>query len=103
MIDRLGGAGVSLVDESTEPTDDRLDGLTIVITGTLDGYSRDAAKAAVEDRGGKVTGSVSRNTSALVAGENAGSKLVRAEELSIPVLDEAAFERLLDEGPDVLG
>ena len=68
LIDRLGGAGVSLVDESTEPTDDRLDGLTVVITGTLDGYSRDAAKAAVEDRGGKVTGSVSRNTSALVAG-----------------------------------
>ena len=81
---------------------DLLRGVTVVVTGTLEGFSRDGAKAAVEERGGKVTGSVSKKTSAVVAGANPGSKLQKAETLGVPVLDEAAFARLLDEGAAAL-
>ena len=73
-----------------------------MITGTLEGFSRDAAKAAIEDRGGKVTGSVSSKTTALVAGENAGSKLAKAEAIGVTVLDVELFMVLLDRGPDGL-
>ena len=72
--------------------------MTFVVTGTLEGFTRDEAKAAIEQRGGKATGSVSKKTTALVVGENAGSKLAKAEDLGVPVLDEAAFERLLETG-----
>ena len=82
---------------------DLLAGLTVVITGTLDGLSRDEAKAALEANGAKVTGSVSKKTTALLAGAAAGSKLAKAEELGVPVIDEATLERLLVEGPAVLG
>ena len=75
-----------------------LAGMTFVVTGTLERFTRDEAKAAIEQRGGKATGSVSTRTTALVVGENAGSKLARAEDLGVPVLDEAAFERLLETG-----
>jgi len=104
MIDRLGAAGVSLATmQSDAPAlPQTLEGLTFVITGTLEGFTRDSATAAVVERGGKVTGSVSSRTSALIAGENAGSKLTRAESLGVPVLDLGMFERLLDEGPVVL-
>ena len=73
-----------------------------MITGTLTTYSRDEAKAAAERKGAKVTGSVSKKTSALVAGANAGSKLAKATELGVPVLDETEFDRLLADGPGVL-
>ena len=73
-----------------------------MITGTLEGFSREAAKAAAEARGAKVTGSVSKKTSALVAGSNAGTKLVKAQELDVPVIDEATFVRLLRKGRGVL-
>ena len=76
--------------------------MTLVITGTLDAYSRDEAKAAAEQKGAKVTGSVSKKTTALVAGANAGSKLAKAADLGVPVLDEAAFTRLLAEGPGAI-
>lgn len=104
MIDRLGAAGVSLAtSQSDAPTLPKtLEGLTFVITGTLDGFTRDSATAAVVERGGKVTGSVSSRTSALIAGENAGSKLTRAASLGVPVLDVGLFERLLSEGSVVL-
>ena len=75
-----------------------LDGLSIVVTGTLSSMSRDEAKAAIVARGGKSPGSVSTNTTALVAGEGGGSKLAKAEGLGVPVLDEAAFEDLLASG-----
>ncbi|MDH5372508.1 MAG: hypothetical protein OEX97_06155, partial [Acidimicrobiia bacterium] len=66
-------------------------------------FARDEAKLAVEERGGKVTGSVSKKTTAVVAGDSpGGSKLSKAAELSVPVIDEAAFVRLLDQGPAVL-
>ncbi len=103
LIDKLRAAGVRLEDPEPEGgVDDSLAGVTLVITGTLDGYSRDGAKAAAEQKGAKVTGSVSKNTTALVAGANAGSKLVKATDLGVPVLDEAAFTRLLAEGPAVI-
>ena len=101
LVDRLRSAGVRL--EDPEPEGDHrseaLAGLTFVVTGTLDGFTRDEAKAALERRGGKVTGSVSSKTSMVVAGANAGSKLAKAETLGVAVLDEAAFVELLDEGP----
>ena len=82
----VGGADAGLV----------LAGMTIVVTGTLDGYSREEARAAIVARGGRSPQQVSVKTTALVAGEAGGeSKLVRAEALGVPVLDEAAFERLL--------
>ncbi len=104
LVARLGAAGVRLEDPESEAggTSDLLRGVTVVVTGTLEGFSRDGAKAAVEERGGKVTGSVSKKTSAVVAGANPGSKLQKAETLGVPVLDEAAFARLLDEGAAAL-
>ena len=73
-----------------------LEGLTIVVTGSLPTLSRDEAKEAIIIRGGKASGSVSKNTSYVVAGENAGSKLDKAEQLGIRVLDEDGFKALLD-------
>lgn len=103
LIEKLRAAGVRFED-LVEPENggDSLAGVTVVITGAMEQFSRDDAKAAVERRGGKVTGSVSGKTSALVAGESPGSKLAKAEQLGIPVLDEAGFQRLLEEGPETL-
>jgi len=72
-----------------------LDGLTLVVTGTLEGFSREEAEEALRAAGGKVAGSVSKKTDYVVAGEKAGSKLAKAQELGVPVLDEAGFRRLL--------
>ena len=72
-----------------------LTGKTFVLTGTLVGMTREAAETAIADQGGKVTGSVSKKTSFVVAGADPGSKLAKAQELGIPVLDEAAFMRLM--------
>ena len=103
LIDKLRAAGVRLEDPEPEGgVDDALAGVTLVITGTLDRFSRDAAKAAAEARGARVSGSVSAKTTAVVAGAGGGSKLARAAELGVPVLDEAAFERLLAEGRGAL-
>ncbi len=77
-----------------------LAGLTFVLTGTLAGRTREEAAAAIEERGGRVSGSVSKKTSYVVAGESPGSKLRNAEKLEIPILDEAAFEALLEKGPE---
>jgi DNA ligase (NAD+) len=104
LVEKLRAAGVRMEDPVDDSiAGDLLDGVTIVLTGTLDGFTRDEAKAAVEDRGAKVTGSVSGKTSAVVAGDSPGSKATKAEERGVPVLDEAAFVRLLEEGPSVLG
>jgi DNA ligase (NAD+) len=104
LVEKLRSAEVRLLDP--EPTGGAsptlLDGITVVITGTLEGFSRDEARSAVADRGGKVTGSVSRNTDVVVAGESPGSKLQRAEELGIPILDEEGFRHLLEDGDGVL-
>jgi len=104
LIEKFRAAGVRMADPVVEGGDpDRLlDGVSVVITGSLDGYTRSEAKAAVEERGGKVVGSVSRKTTALVAGASPGSKLAKAKELGVPVLDEEGFERLLTSGPDAV-
>ena len=77
-----------------------LAGVNVVITGTLAELSRDDAAEAVRQAGGKVTSSVSKKTDFVVAGENAGSKYDKAVELGVPILDEAAFRVLLDQGPE---
>ena len=101
LLDRLRAAGVCLeAPDAGEAGDVEpvLAGLSIVVTGTLSAMSRDEAKAAIVARGGKSPGSVSAKTTALVAGEGGGSKLAKAEDLGVPVLDEAAFDHLLATG-----
>ncbi|MEU1089666.1 NAD-dependent DNA ligase LigA [Streptomyces sp. NPDC005892] len=95
-------AGVRMADESTgEDEGPRpLEGLTVVVTGTLVGYTRDGAKDALQSRGAKVTGSVSKKTSFVVVGDNPGSKYDKAMQLKVAVLDETGFGVLLDEGPE---
>ncbi len=105
LLDKLAAAGVRLEDPvgETDVPADLLDGVTVVITGTLEGFTREEAEEAVVERGGRATGSVSKRTTALVVGENPGaSKVRKAEELGIPMIDEGTFVRLLDEGPSVL-
>ncbi|CAH0206900.1 DNA ligase A [Arthrobacter sp. Bi26] len=99
IVDRWADAGVRMADERDESTPRTLEGLTIVVTGSLEGFSRDEAKEAILIRGGKAAGSVSKNTSYVVAGDNAGTKLDKAEQLGVPVLDEDGFRALLADGP----
>jgi len=99
LIERLKAAGIDMTAEKKQRSE-QLAGLTFVLTGTLPNLSRDEAKAKIEAAGGKVSGSVSKRTSYVVAGEEAGSKLAKAEELKIPVLDEAGLERLLQSKSD---
>jgi DNA ligase (NAD+) len=99
IIDRWAAAGVRMEDERDESTPRTLEGLSVVVTGSLPNFSRDEAKEAILIRGGKAAGSVSKNTSYVVAGENAGTKLDKAEQLGIPVLDEDGFRELLANGP----
>jgi len=80
-----------------------LDGLTVVVTGALEGYTRDGAQEAILAAGGKAASSVSKKTDYVAAGPGAGSKLARAEELGVPVLDAAQFRLLVEQGPDALG
>lgn len=99
IVDTWAEDGVRMADERDESTPRTLEGLTIVVTGSLEGFSRDEAKEAILIRGGKAAGSVSKNTSYLVAGESAGTKLDKAEQLGVPVLDEEGFRDLLANGP----
>jgi DNA ligase (NAD+) len=101
IIDRWAAAGVRMKDERDESTPRTLEGLTVVVTGTLEGFSRDEAKEAILVRGGKAAGSVSKKTSYLVAGDNAGTKRDKAEQLGVPILDEDGFRELLANGPAV--
>lgn len=96
IVDSWAAAGVRMVDDRDAGIQRNLEGLTIVVTGSLPTLSRDEAKEAIIIRGGKAAGSVSKNTSYVVAGENAGSKLDKAEQLGIRVLDEDGFKALLD-------
>jgi DNA ligase (NAD+) len=81
-----------------EPGEGLLAGKTVVVTGTLPGFSRQEAEEAIRAAGGHAAGSVSKATDYLVAGDKAGSKLAKAEQLGVPVLDEEGFRRLLDRG-----
>ena len=105
IIAKWRDAGVRLEDPDFDPNRAAtrlLAGVSVVITGTLEGFSRDEAGEAVRQAGGKVTSSVSKKTDFVVAGENAGSKYDKAVEHGVPILDEAAFRILLTQGPDVL-
>jgi DNA ligase (NAD+) len=101
IVDKWAAAGVRMADEADD-TPKTLTGLTVVVTGSLAGFSRDEAKEAIVSRGGKASGSVSKKTDWVVVGENAGTKADKAEQLGVPILDEDGFRRLLDEGPDAV-
>ena len=96
LIDQLRASGIHWEEGEPEQSSDLLAGKTFVLTGTLPTLSRDDARAMIEAAGGKVAGSVSKKTSYVVAGEEAGSKLTRAEELGVAILDEEQFLKLLE-------
>jgi DNA ligase (NAD+) len=100
VIRKWRAAGVRMADERDESVPRGLEGLSIVVTGSLAGFSRDEAREAIILRGGKAAGSVSKSTSFVVVGDNPGSKQDKAMALKVPVLDEEGFQVLLDEGPD---
>jgi len=99
IVDKWRSAGVRMADERDSSVPRTLQGLTIVVTGSLAGFSRDDAKEAILTRGGKAAGSVSKKTDYVVAGDSPGSKYDKAIELGVPVLDEDGFRKLLAEGP----
>ena len=99
IVRKWQAAGVRMADERDAGVPRTLVGLTIVVTGSLNGYSRDDAKEAILARGGKASGSVSKKTDYVVAGDSPGSKYDKAVELGVPILDEDGFRRLLEEGP----
>lgn len=100
IVDKWRAAGVRMEEEAVEEGPRPLEGLTIVVTGSLEDYSRDSAKESIQNLGGKVSGSVSKKTSFVVVGESPGSKYDKAVELKVPILDEAGFRVLLEQGPE---
>jgi DNA ligase (NAD+) len=100
IVEKWRQGGVRMADEVVDRGPQPLAGLTVVITGSLEGFTRDSAAAAVTDLGGKVASSVSKKTDLLVAGENAGSKLDKAQGLGVPVVGLAGFTALLTDGLD---
>jgi DNA ligase (NAD+) len=99
IVDKWRAAGVRMADERDAGITPTLQGLSIVVTGSLTGFSRDEAKEAIIIRGGKAAGSVSKKTSFVVAGDAPGSKYDKAVELGVPILDEDGFRGLLENGP----
>ncbi|MFE5477384.1 NAD-dependent DNA ligase LigA [Nocardia sp. NPDC056541] len=102
IVDKWRAAGVRMEDERDESIERNLDGLSIVVTGSLQTFSRDGAKEAILVRGGKAAGSVSKKTAFVVIGEAPGSKAAKAEELGVQILDEDGFRLLLEGGPDAV-
>ncbi|WP_233159380.1 NAD-dependent DNA ligase LigA [Pseudonocardia sp. MH-G8] len=100
VVQKWRAAGVRMVDEADESVPRTLEGLSIVITGSMEGFSRDEAKEEIMARGGRAAGSVSKKTAFVVAGDAPGSKYDKAVEIGVPVLDEAGFRVLLERGPD---
>jgi DNA ligase (NAD+) len=100
VVRKWRAAGVAMEDAGADSGPRPLDGVTVVITGSLESYSRDAATEAVQVRGGKVTGSVSKKTDFVVAGDNPGSKYDKAMQLGVPVLDDTGLGVLLADGSD---
>lgn len=98
IIERWAASGVTMEEDVTDAPEQVLAGLTIVVTGTLENFSRDSAKEAIISRGGKASGSVSKKTDYVVVGEKAGSKETKARELGLNILDEAGFAQLLETG-----
>jgi DNA ligase (NAD+) len=102
IVDTWQAAGVTMEDERDASVARTLEGLTVVVTGSLVDFSRDSAKEAILARGGKAAGSVSKKTDFVVVGDNAGSKADKAEQLGVPILDEDGFKLLLEHGPEGL-
>jgi DNA ligase (NAD+) len=100
LVDDLQALKLTMTAEK-KVTSSTLEGLTFVLTGTLPNLTREVAKEKIESAGGRVSGSVSKKTSYVVAGEEAGSKLDKATSLGVKVLDEAGLLVLLEEGPEV--
>ncbi|WP_435872687.1 NAD-dependent DNA ligase LigA [Micromonospora matsumotoense] len=100
VVRKWAEAGVRMAEEAVDEGPRPLEGITVVVTGTLTGFSRDQAAEAIQSRGGKVTGSVSKKTGFVVVGDNPGSKADKAAGLKVPVLDEDGFRVLLDAGPE---
>jgi DNA ligase (NAD+) len=100
IVERWRDSGVRTAEEVGDEGPRPLEGLSVVVTGSLDGLSRDQATEAIQARGGRAAGSVSKKTDFVVVGENPGSKHDKALQLGVPVLDEAGFMVLLEQGPD---
>jgi DNA ligase (NAD+) len=100
IVDKWHAAGVRMADERDSSVARTLEGMSIVVTGSLTAFSRDDAKEAIVARGGKAASSVSKKTAYVVAGDSPGSKYDKAVELGVPILDEDGFRRLLEDGPD---
>jgi DNA ligase (NAD+) len=100
IVEKWQRAGVRMEDERDESIPRNLEGLSIVVTGSLDGFSRDEAKEVIMARGGKAAGSVSKKTAFVVVGDSPGSKYEKAVQLKVPVLDEGGFRVLLERGPE---
>jgi DNA ligase (NAD+) len=100
LVDKWRAAGVRMVDERNDSIPRTLEGLSIVVTGSLERWSRDQAKEAIVMRGGKASSSVSKTSAFVVVGESPGSKYDKAVSLKVPILDEDGFALLLAEGPE---
>ncbi|MGH3870226.1 MAG: NAD-dependent DNA ligase LigA [Pseudonocardiaceae bacterium] len=100
VVAKWRAAGVRMVEAVDDSVPRHLEGLSIVVTGSLEGFSRDEAAEAIAERGGRAAGSVSRKTAFVVVGDAPGSKYDKAVALKVPVLDEAGFRVLLTDGPD---
>ena len=96
FVEKLAAAGVNMTTQQTVGTDTRFAGMTFVLTGTLPTLKRDEAAAIIEKHGGKTASSVSKKTTVVLAGEDAGSKLTKAQTLGIRIIDEATFFQLLE-------
>jgi DNA ligase (NAD+) len=102
IVDAWAAAGVTMEDVRDESVPLTLEGLTVVVTGGLTGFSRDGAKEAIISRGGKASGSVSKKTDFVVVGENAGSKETKARDLGLRILDETGVVALMAGGPEAV-
>ena len=100
IVDKWAAAGVTMEDKRDESTPRTLEGMSIVVTGSLEEFSRDQAKEAILARGGKAASSVSKKTDFVVVGDSPGSKADKAAQLKVPILDEDGFRVLLSDGPD---
>src|SRR5699024_8719152 len=98
IVDKWAAAGVTMAIDASDKPEQTLEGLTIVVTGTLENFARDSAKEAIISRGGKGSGSVSKNTDFVAAADNAGSKETKVRDLGVTILNEAGFETLLATG-----
>jgi DNA ligase (NAD+) len=99
IVAKWAAAGVRMEDEVDEAISGVLDGVTVVVTGSLEGFTRDGAKESIAERGGRATASVSKKTGFVVVGDSPGSKYDKAVKLGVPILDEQGFRVLLEAGP----